>query len=155
MEEPSAFDRWEEEKQIERFERFMADMAADFEDRSLEAAEESLVGVAPALRPGEAPPPLSWHPWYRDKSHLIDWLNDPDRWDYRIPMPRSRCDLYSAGTDATYPVEPSPKAMLLAKTRAWGPAPYVGRPFVYVWNVGTDEVGRQIAGESRIVYKGR
>lgn len=39
--------------------------------------------------------------------------------------------------------------------RCSGPAPYVGRPFVYIWNVlvTDDGTNRAIGGRARIAYK--
>lgn len=37
-------------------------------------------------------------------------------------------------------------------SKAYGVAPYVGHPFVYMWKVATDELGRSIAGRSWIQY---
>jgi hypothetical protein len=36
--------------------------------------------------------------------------------------------------------------------RAVGPAPYVGRPFVYTWEVAVDDFTRWVAGPARIQY---
>jgi hypothetical protein len=48
--------------------------------------------------------------------------------------------------------EPDLVPMTLIRCMAWGPAPYVGRPFVYVWQFATDELGRAVAGDSYIFY---
>lgn len=44
------------------------------------------------------------------------------------------------------------RAHTLTKHKAYATAPYVGRPFIYRWNVAIDELGRMIAGEARIHY---
>lgn len=36
--------------------------------------------------------------------------------------------------------------------RIWGPAPYVGCPFVYEWRLVRDQFDRVVPGESRIRY---
>jgi len=47
----------------------------------------------------------------------------------------------------------------LVRRRYWGPAPYVGRPFCYVWDAFVpDDAGpvgpvRAVAGQARIVYQ--
>lgn len=52
-----------------------------------------------------------------------------------------------------FPTEPMTTAdLVLTRERCAGPAPYVGQPFVYVWPVGVDNLGRCIAGEAQIVY---
>ena len=56
-------------------------------------------------------------------------------------------------SDSPGPVESSVRAVRMTKQRAYGLAPWVGRPFLNEWYVGTDELGRQVAGESRIVYE--
>jgi hypothetical protein len=45
-----------------------------------------------------------------------------------------------------------PERAHLTMRKCWGPAPYVGRPFAYVWKVAVDDNGRAIAGEARIEY---
>lgn len=98
-------------------------------------------------------PPLEWHPWYRDKTQLIDWLNErgplANRHAIMIPIVPTVAATYSADDDTTAVVA---RPILIERRRAWGAAPYVGCPFVYEWNVGEDTLGRQIAGESRIRY---
>jgi hypothetical protein len=41
----------------------------------------------------------------------------------------------------------------LTKRRCAGPAPYVGRPFIYAWWAAVDEFGRGIAGDSARQYR--
>jgi hypothetical protein len=50
------------------------------------------------------------------------------------------------------PVSSSLDVRTLDVRRAWGPAPYVGRPFAYMWDVAMDEFGRWVAGPSEIKY---
>jgi hypothetical protein len=104
------------------------------------------------------PPPLEWHPWYRDRTWLLDWLNGTGRWandlTLRVPVLPSMRSLWRAalaGEPEPDPV-PMPTTLTLTRYKAVGLAPYVGRPFVYRWYVARDELGREIAGESRIVY---
>lgn len=156
--EESAFERWEEEKQIERFERFMADMTARFESDALEAAEESLSATRSTLL-NDCPVPLEWHPFYRGKTFLIDWLNDDPKCGLpldtiRLPVARSVHARMIMG-DNPMEIEAPLPSIIMRKRRAAGPAPYVGRPFVYGWNIGEDDLGRCIAGESRIFYTNR
>lgn len=158
MDEPSAFEQWEQDKRFEDGMRRLRDMAAFHEAAQLEAAEASLAETE-TLLPNGCPAPLSWHPWYRGKAWLIDWLNDDPRcglpWDtILIPVLRPLRLLMSTDLDL-YPTEPLNPALRITKRRAAGPAPYVGRPFVYAWNVSEDDYGRRCAGESRIVYTDR
>lgn len=103
----------------------------------------------------DAPPPLEWHPAYRDQTWLLDWLKG----DTGYPRDHIVFPLYVSGDgpfdsprdDAPLPIPPM-QTITMCKHQAWGPAPYVGRPFVYVWTVGVDDVGRAIAGESSIQY---
>lgn len=107
------------------------------------------------MTPEERPPaPLEWHPYYRSKTWLLDWLERrgpyADHHDIRIPViPSVRSWTYGPETDA---VEPDLRQLIMTRRRAHGPAPYVGRPFAYMWPIGTDNLGRHIAGEARIVY---
>jgi hypothetical protein len=93
------------------------------------------------------PAPLEWHPWYRDKTHLLDWLERGQQHNYLVPVSR-RARFCEGGS--VYPDTISCAA--LTKRRAFGLAPYVGRPFVYTWWIATDQQGRSIAGGSRIEY---
>jgi hypothetical protein len=92
----------------------------------------------------QCPMPLEWHPAYADKTYLVDWLNGVGRfgkmWDIQLPVITSKL------TDIGW------RYRILHRQRCWGPAPYVGKPFVYMWNAAVDELGRGIAGESRIEY---
>lgn len=88
------------------------------------------------------PPPLEWHPAYRDHAHgpLWDWLNEsqtPVSW--RVPLLRE-----IETEDLEAPV------VTLTKQKCWALAPYVGDPYVYVWRVATDTLGRSIASEAHI-----
>lgn len=47
---------------------------------------------------------------------------------------------------------PSPPTFTMTRRTAYGLAPYVGRPFVYAWDLFEDELGRMVAGDSRIEY---
>ena len=97
----------------------------------------------------DVPPPLEWHPWYRGKSFLIDWLNNTEP-QVVIPVLRSIKAVFDEDPAPT--AVPSFSTLTLTKQRAWGPAPWTGRPFHYEWNFATDALGRSIAGESRIVH---
>jgi hypothetical protein len=94
------------------------------------------------------PPPLEWHPAYRDRPWLIEWLNDPTETEINLAAARRpRFEKY----DPDEPVPdsaPSFPILRLTKSRARGSAPYVGRPFVYEWFVAHDEHGRFIASEA-------
>lgn len=84
---------------------------------------------APCM-PGEVHPAYTGHRW------LVDWLDGgtPLASDHvRIPIPD--------------PITlPRPDTHVMTRRKAWGPAPYVGRPFVYQWYVGEDELGRMVGG---------
>lgn len=88
------------------------------------------------------PPPLEWHPWYRDKTWLMDWL---DSTDYAVEI-QVKPPIRAALTADI------PQRVRLTKQKAQGPAPYVGRPFVYGWSTATDNLGRSIASDARVVY---
>ncbi|MGH3549020.1 MAG: hypothetical protein ACRDQU_13095 [Pseudonocardiaceae bacterium] len=100
----------------------------------------------------ELPPaPLEWHPFYRDHTWLIDWLNgDPAYPNISMRLPICRpVGLWNLSQDPSVLTD---NTLLLTKDKAWGLAPYVGPPFVYMWYIAADQFGRAIAGESRIVY---
>ena len=108
----------------------------------------------------KCPMPLEWHPAYADKTHLVDWLNEVGpygkMWDIRLSVITSKLtavakdDASDITTDIT--TDRGWRYRVLHRQRCWGAAPYVGEPFVYMWNAAIDEVGRAIAGESHIEY---
>jgi hypothetical protein len=135
---------------LERVRRMVEYLRKRHEVEVLEAAEH---GLAQADTFGVCPPPLSWHPFYRGKTWLIDWLNgksDLPEWDIVLPVFNRPMLFTETEPDL---MAPTVRTMRMTKRRAWGPAPWVGQPFHYEWNIGTDELGRHIAGESRIVYE--
>lgn len=97
------------------------------------------------------PEALDWHPWYRDKTWLLEWLESDDFHDLTVHVRRVMRFGYF---DPEVPITATQKRVaILRKESAAGPAPHVGWPFWYEWNVATDQYGRSIAGESRIVYR--
>lgn len=99
------------------------------------------------------PPPLEWHPAYRDKTWLLDWLNGSGPDVIRIPRPAKPAWASPSVEDGPMSTEPTIAPHILTRRMASGPAPYVGPPFIYAWTVGTDELGRHIASESERVYR--
>lgn len=103
------------------------------------------------IREGQIPPsPLEWHPAYREKTYLIDWLNRVGHlankevvqyYDYRLESLAERIEKGPFGSTAF-------TVKTLTRQKCWGPAPYTGRPFIYMWFAAVDELGRGIAGES-------
>lgn len=96
------------------------------------------------------PPPLECHPWYRNRvDQLWAWLNGPEESITIAVTPAVTIRAYLE------PQESDPgglRRLHLRKHRALGPAPYVGRPYRYVWNTAVDDNGRWIAGDSHIEY---
>lgn len=137
-----------EDEDFDRLMDVLRRMCQDMRERLtvavIEEAERDLA-ASPATAAKDAPPaPLTIHPYYRrdDRMWLVDWLNDeahPFGNYVRLPMPAP-----AAPTEQ--------KCLLLTRQRAYGFAPYVGRPFVYVWNAASDQHGRWVAGERRIAY---
>lgn len=99
-------------------------------------------------------PPGACHPAYREMTWLRDWLNGtvlPGQQRVDVPrVPRLNPTL-----TGHWDVEPQISRHTLHKKKAAGLAPYVGDPFVYVWYVGTDELGRSVAGDAMIRYLDR
>lgn len=99
---------------------------------------------------GTPPDALDWHPWYRDKTWLLEWLESADDSDRVVPATqRVRYHDFDVDAPIGSTARDHPR---LSKRLAYGGAPYVGEPFIYLWKVATDQYGRSIAGESRIVY---
>jgi hypothetical protein len=100
------------------------------------------------------PTPLEWHPFYQDRAWLLDWLEGRGTYSgdsIRVPvMPRLHVSFTELEPDVI--AQPTIRALTLTKQRAFGPAPYVGQPFAYVWPCAVDELGRAIAGDAKIVY---
>lgn len=101
--------------------------------------------------PTTPPAPLEWHPAYRDQTWLLDWLEGRSKYQQdRIELPMvTRLILDDFGLPST---ATELSQFTLTKHKAIGPAPYVGRPFRYMWHFATDQLGRAIAGESWIDY---
>lgn len=108
------------------------------------------------LRPDGPVRPLYWHPFYREKTFLLDWLNSPSRESRLVPViPPLRYPDFKK-REEEYPPKPIRREYLtLTKQVALGRAPYVGEPFAYRWYVATDNLGRSIASEAAIVYLSR
>lgn len=105
------------------------------------------------------PTPLEWHPTYRDKTWLLDWINGNEgalpHDTIELPRQPTRSSMFELAENDTAPAESLPtRTVRLTRHKAWGAAPYVGDPFVYVWHYATDHVGRSIASDSVIVYRG-
>ena len=96
--------------------------------------------------------PWEFDPEYRHAVHFIrEWLNDgaPGH-GLQIPI---RHEPAFVPAPLGIPTGLDFPARLLTAWKAWAPAPYVGRPFAYVWLVAIDELGRQVAaGKAEIVY---
>lgn len=95
--------------------------------------------------------PLEWHPWYRDKTWLLDWVQGRNSPVIRIPVTRPLLAAFE--TDGSPPTLGA-GVVTMERRKAAGPAPYVGRPFHYRWWVGVDNLGRQIASDAWIAYLG-
>jgi hypothetical protein len=104
--------------------------------------------------PQKPPAPLEWHPAYRDRTWLLDWVEGrtgpPDA--IRLPIPET-AHVGFVPFDPAAPIEPHVfRTEMLTRRRAQALAPYVGRPFIYRWWCATDSLGRGIAGDLRIQY---
>ncbi len=85
---------------------------------------------------------------------VIDWINNKGpfvgMYEFRVPvMPVVHLSFLTA--DVTR-AEPGYKVLRLQKSKAWGVAPYVGRPFVYMWHMATDDYGRHVCSDAWIHY---
>jgi hypothetical protein len=101
--------------------------------------------------------PGTCHPAYADKQEVIlNWLANSQDSYYPLLVPYMtplRSWLNGRDDPANGPVQPiGMNHHTLRREKAAGPAPYVGRPFVYVWHIAVDELGRQVAGPAERVY---
>lgn len=97
------------------------------------------------------PVPLEWHPAYRGKTWLMDWLDGlyPDSSSRQIRVLFFPAVRY---VDSDPVLADVPPIRVLRREKCWGIAPYVGHPFVYEWQVGVDDLGRAIAADSIRMY---
>jgi hypothetical protein len=100
--------------------------------------------------------PGEWHPaWDHARPVLTDWLERRGGLgglDTILLPRRSRSGWWSSGwpfeqgdPDVTTAVETS---WLFQRETIYAPAPYVGKPFVYAWNAGWDDLGRVVASST-------
>lgn len=101
------------------------------------------------------PMPLEWHPAYADATWMLDWLNGEgayaDRYVIQYPKQHGSAATWMTG-DEQFPTAALPKPLVLTKRKCAGPAPYVGRPFHYVWFAAEDDAHRWVAGEARMEW---
>jgi hypothetical protein len=102
----------------------------------------------------EAHMPNVIHPAYAGQPNLVDWVEGRHRDDrvFQVYLPPSRHVLAKALIADKDLIDPGFRTMTMTRYKAVAPAPYVGRPFAYLWWVGVDELGRAIAGDARIHY---
>lgn len=98
-----------------------------------------------------APPPQT-HPYYADKPWLLDWVEGRGLYaqsdTVNLPVfPTLRPD-----ADTVDPSALPLRRITVTRRMVIARAPYVGRPFIYMWPVGVDNLGRCLVGESRLVY---
>lgn len=106
---------------------------------------------APSAEANRPPMPGDWHPYYEQhRRWLTHWLNNETSATVLIAITRP--------SRFTWPGEPLGPPSLgpsrrtqLRRQRAWGLAPYVGDPFVYVWWTASDDRGRWIAGDATTI----
>jgi len=93
------------------------------------------------------------HPAFEQWPILKDWIEGrgelADRYNVKYPiMPPVRFSF----EPEPEPIGPGCDIGVITKHKCAGLAPYVGRPFVYWWWVGVDQLGRAIASEARIKH---
>ena len=89
------------------------------------------------IYPGQVDPPYAGSRWLAD-------LPDAKRHPYALAPQRS-IPVSAVETD---PFDPSFTTIVLTRRKAWGPAPYVGAPYVYQWWCLIDEHGQGIGGQA-------
>lgn len=97
----------------------------------------------------DTPTPLECHPYYRGSNydHLKRMLFDDLR-PTNVKFPVSHRPNPTIEVDTTISLQ----RLVLTKRKVLGLAPFVGKPFVYIWYVATDQYGRSIASDSHIHY---
>lgn len=152
----------------------MADLPDDWEDRldeMIARAEEASRQAANArfdeltaaqTWTGETdtscprvPIPGECHPFYFRNGFVLDWINglsDVAGDHLLIPKPVNLARLIAGPSDPE-PWNVAQDVITLTRRVCYGLAPYVGRPFVYRWNVAVDDLGRAVATDAHIVYR--
>lgn len=99
----------------------------------------------------DVPMPGTCHPAYaRHEDMIRRWLHGEldygFRDEFRIPkLPRIKPNWAAEGEDK--PLTSVPLETLdLRRQRCTAPAPYVGEPYVLLWDVAVDQYGRTVAG---------
>ncbi len=95
------------------------------------------------------PWPNTAHPAYAGPANSIRRFMAEGRRSLMLPVPLSG-RIFSAADEPYPPALPSFETRTLLVKRAWGKAPYVGDPFIYVWDVAADDMGRWVSGPTRI-----
>src|SRR5438477_7403869 len=117
------------------------------EKAAIAEMEESLSG--PNEAPYMPPMPGHCHPYYANRRDVIvDWLNGNTSYGYRLHLPVAPVIRFTAAAEPPDLCVERP-VVVLDRRRAWWPAPYVGRPYVYIWEVATDQYGRMVSGDVR------
>lgn len=105
-----------------------------------------------AAEPSYLAPPGEVHPYYADNKFVIEWvLGHSPNLSRAAILIATGWGLRDIFTTSPYPTERDvPRVLTMRRMQAWGPAPYVGDPFAYVWDIGVDDLGRQVAGLTQI-----
>lgn len=123
-----------------------------YQDRTI-AQMENQIAVVPAMTLG-APDPNTCHPAFKGQDDFVRRHNQ----DFVKILRIDRLAAYSKDTADIHPSdEPPIRTTILRRTKACGPAPYVGDSRVneaaYIWDVWVDEWGRYVSGDSRLVWR--
>lgn len=136
----------------DEFQRLVSHLRAIVDAQKLVALEAAFAATPDAQA---CPMPNEVHPAYSDKAQWIrDWLDGKypsfDQHTLRLSVPRRAAFM----AEAAYPISADlPRVATMTRKHCAGPAPYVGRPFIYVWDVAVDGYGRAVAADSRIEYR--
>ena len=101
-----------------------------------------------------APWPNTCHPAL---SHSAEFIRKFNKNLVRIPSITRPTAAFKA-VDELHSAEPlTPRYMVLARSRAWAPAPFVGDPryeqAVYVWSIWMDDHRRHVSGDCELVFE--
>lgn len=106
--------------------------------------------------PTKPAPPGEVHPFYQSKRYVIDWVNGMGPYARRLELKVADTPPVKLSFDDVPGVLVSEmldqRVFTLRLWRAVAPAPYVGEEFFYQWHVAVDDLGRQVAGESRRLF---
>jgi hypothetical protein len=100
----------------------------------------------------QPPAPETCHPALTGLAGSVRNALDRDSSMHQIRYPVLRSPRFVSREIDPVPSSIGYSVRTMTVSKAVAPAPFVGDPFVYMWKVATDDLGRHVAGSSWIEY---